>query len=243
MNGGFKVRVGQFEGPLDLLLDLVEKRRLHISDVTLSQVADNFINYVKSFDEFPMKDSADFILVASTLLLIKSKSLLPGLSLTEEEQESIEELERRLESYKTYKEAAQVLSKIFGKFLYFPKEKRWQKSVFYPTSEITTSNLKNAILSAIESMPKKAEPLSKIGVRKIISLEEMIERLREKIESSLKMSFREFSMMNKAERIDVIVSFLAMLELVKRGLVRAEQHSHFEDINIELERTGVPTYN
>ncbi len=76
MDSDFKVKVGQFEGPLDLLLELIEKRKLHISDVPLSEVADEFIEYIKSFEEFPIADSADFILVASTLLLIKSKSLL-----------------------------------------------------------------------------------------------------------------------------------------------------------------------
>ena len=99
----FKVRVGEFEGPLELVLDLIEKRKMHISDVSLSQVADEFIEYIKSFEEFPIADSADFILVASTLLLIKSKSLLPNLQLTEEEQGSIEDLENRLASYKNIK--------------------------------------------------------------------------------------------------------------------------------------------
>ena len=96
----FKVRVGEFEGPLELLLDLIEKRKLHISDVSLSQVADEFIEYTKSIEDFPIADSADFILVASTLLLIKSKSLLPNLELTVEEEENIGELEKRLALYK-----------------------------------------------------------------------------------------------------------------------------------------------
>src|SRR3989344_5879114 len=111
----FKVRVGQFEGPLELLLELIEKKKLHISDVSISQVADEFIEYIKSFETFPTADSADFILIASTLLLIKSKSLLPNLSLTEEEQGSIEDLENRLVIYKKYKELSANLEKIFCK--------------------------------------------------------------------------------------------------------------------------------
>ena len=100
MHDDFKVKIGEIEGPLELILDLIEKRKLHISDVSLSQVADEFIEYIKSFEEFPIQDSADFILVASTLLLIKSKSLLPNLSLTPEEQDNIEDLENRLATYK-----------------------------------------------------------------------------------------------------------------------------------------------
>lgn len=261
MPDDFKVRVGEFEGPLELLLELIEKRKLHISDVSLSQVADEFIEYVESL-KIPegelaaekvgesesskrsyVSSIADFILIASTLLLIKSKSLLPGLNLTEEEQVSIEELERRLEAYRAYKEAAEAISKMFGSFLYFAKERKRQRVIFYPTAEITKEKLHKALLEVFANMPKSAEPLPKVGIRRIISLEEMIDRLKDRIESSLKMSFREFSSMEKAEKIDVIVSFLAMLELVKQGLVRVEQGRHFEDIEIESERAGVPAYN
>src|SRR3989344_7839202 len=137
----FKVRVGEFEGPLEVLLDLIEKRKLHISDVTLSQVADEFIEYTKSFENFPIGDSADFILVASTLLLIKSKSLLPNMPLTEEEQVSIEDLENRLALYKKHKDLSLNLGRMFGNFLYFAQEKRGVRAVFAPTPEITLSAL------------------------------------------------------------------------------------------------------
>lgn len=76
----FKIKVGEFEGPLELLLDLIEKRKLHINDVSLSQVTDDFINYLKALQEFSIPGISHFVLVASTLLLIKSRSLLPALS-------------------------------------------------------------------------------------------------------------------------------------------------------------------
>ena len=143
MDTDFKVKIGQFEGPLELILELIEKRKLHISDVSLSQVADEFIEYTRSYENFPIADSADFILVASTLLLIKSKSLLPNLSLTEEEQGSIEDLENRLATYKKYKDLSVNLGKMFGNFLYFAEEKKKVNVVFYPTSDITLLSLKN----------------------------------------------------------------------------------------------------
>jgi len=250
MNPDFKVRVGEFEGPLDLILDLIEKRRLHISDISLSQVADEFIEYIKSFEEFPMADSADFILVASTLLLIKSKSLLPNLSLTEEEKGSIEDLENRLTVYKKYKELSVNLGKMFGNFLYFAGESREMRVIFSPAPEITLLSLKNALQEALKNMPQKIEDLPKLAVSKIISLEEMINKLSSRIEKSLKASFNDFagigsstsSLRVKTKKINVIVSFLAMLELIKRGLVRASQDKHFKDIQMEGENTGVPTY-
>ncbi|KKP55823.1 MAG: Segregation and condensation protein A [Parcubacteria group bacterium GW2011_GWB1_35_5] len=248
----FKVRVGQFEGPLELLLELIEKKKLHISDVSISQVADEFIEYIKSFEKFPTADSADFILIASTLLLIKSKSLLPNLSLTEEEQGSIEDLENRLITYKKYKELSQNLGKMFGNFLYFAKDNKKINVFFSPTPDITLISIQNALEEAIKNMPPKIEELPKIAVEKIISLEEMVDKLTERIKINLKMSFcdftkdstdkKNFSGIDKVEKVNVIVSFLAMLELVKQGVVRVNQSRHFEDIHIEGESSGVPTY-
>lgn len=250
MDTDFTVKTGEFEGPLELLLELVEKRKLHINTISLSQVADDFIEHIKQHEEFPMNDSADFILIASTLLLIKSKSLLPTLDLTPEEEDSIEDLENRLALYKRYKELSQVLQKMFGDFLYFAGDKREKLVVFSPTVEITPDNLRNALSEALDNLPKRQEDLPKVAVKKVVSLEEMIERLSERVQKSLRGSFRDLAGISKAdgsayspqEKIEVIVSFLAMLELVKQGIVRVSQEKHFEDIEIESENTGVPTY-
>lgn len=237
---------------MELILDLIEKRKLHISDISLSQVADEFIEYIKSFEEFPMSDSADFILVASTLLLIKSKSLLPNLPLTEEEQGSIEDLENRLAIYKKYKELSADLGKMFGHFLYFANERKQLDVVFSPTPDITLESLKNALGEVLQNIPQKIVDLPKVTVEKIISLEEMIDKLTERIRTSIKTSFSDFAKastdkkdfvgMDKVDKVNVIVSFLAMLELVKQGLVRVNQSKHFEDISIESENISTPTY-
>lgn len=245
MSEDFKVKVGEFEGPLDLLLELIEKRKLHISDVSLANVADEFIEHTKSFDEKSGKyipNIADFILVASTLLLIKSKSLLPNLELTEEEENSIEDLEKRLSEYQKYKELSQEIGKMFGNFLYFAEERKEKMVIFHPSSDISISALRSAMFEVLKNIPQKAAELPKVAVEKIVSLEEMIDNLSERIKRSIKTSFRDFAGMGKAQKVDVIVSFLAMLELVKQGAVRVNQNQHFEDIEIESEGTGVPAY-
>lgn len=230
---------------MDLLLELIEKRKLHISEVTLSKVADEFIEYTKSFDDNQdgyVSNLADFILVASTLLLIKSKSLLPNLQLTEEEQVSIDDLERRLADYKKYKELSVEIGKMFGNFLYFAEEKKEKFVVFHPTPDISISSIKNSLIEALKNMPQKAAALPKVAIDKIISLEEMIENLTERIKANIRTSFKNFAGVGKAEKVEVIVSFLAMLELVKRGAVRVSQEKHFDDISIESENAGVPVY-
>ena len=99
----YKVKTEKFEGPLDLLLNLIEKRKLLINEISLAKISDDYIQFIKDSGNFPMGESANFILIASTLLLIKSRSLLPSLSLSQEEENSIEELEHRLKIYKEIK--------------------------------------------------------------------------------------------------------------------------------------------
>src|SRR5690348_9963488 len=131
MESNFSVKTSAFEGPLDLLLDLVTKRKLFVNDVSLAQVTDDFIAYIDQHEEFPLGESAEFILVASTLMLIKSRSLLPTLELTQEEEESIHDLENRLQVYARVKELAAEVKKIFGKRIIFEKEPRKNETVIF----------------------------------------------------------------------------------------------------------------
>jgi len=242
MDQGFKIKTEIFEGPLELLLNLIEKRKLFISDIALAKVTDDFIAYVKNFENFPIADSANFILIASTLLLIKSKSLLPTLDLTDEEQASIEDLEARLKVYARMKELSVHVKEKFGKNMLFAKENnKIEVKVFSPHPKMTLPNLVSAMFDVIKNLPKK-EILPKAIVRKVISLEDMIGRLTQRITSNLRMSFREFANVNKEEKVNVIISFLAMLELVKQGVINVMQEQKFDDIKMETVSVDVPKY-
>lgn len=232
----FTVKHPRFEGPLELLLDLIEKRKLFVSDIALSQVTDDYIAHIKSSEEFPVADSAQFILVASTLLLIKSKSLLPSLDLTSEEQADIKDLERRLALYQKFRQITRGLQSMFGKRFLFPRNERHLDPVFSPDESMTLENLAGAIQRVLTSLPKK-EFLPKILVDKVISLEEMIGRLTERVTASLRMGFREFAGVGKDDKVNVIISFLAMLELVKQGMIKVVQERHFDDITMETENS------
>jgi segregation and condensation protein A len=238
----FKIKTEVFEGPLDLLLNLIEKRKLFINDISLSKVADDYIAYLQSLEKFPIADSADFLVVASTLLLIKSRSLLPNLSLTEDEKQDIGDLERRLKIYQRIKELSIHIKTQFGKEIIFGAEPRKAIPVFSPDQTMTKENLLTAIISVIKALPK-VENIPKAVVKKVMSLEEMIGNLTTRIQSSIKLSFREFAKVGKEERVKVIISFLAMLELVKQGIVNVKQDNQFADIEIETQQTGVPHYN
>jgi segregation and condensation protein A len=244
MEKKYAVKTDVFEGPLDLLLDLVEKRKLFVNDVSLAQVTDDFIKYIETHEEFPIGESAEFIVIASTLMLVKSRSLLPMLELTDEEEASIEDLEQRLQVYARIKELSIEIKKIFGKNIIF--EKSPSKNipiVFSPDSKTNKEEIYIALMQVIQSLPKK-EPLSKATVRKMINLEETIEKLAKRISEGMKINFKDFygqelgvsGQMTYEKKVMIIVGFLAMLELVKRDILRVSQTENGE---IEMEREAI----
>lgn len=240
----FTVKQEHFEGPLELLLDLIEKHKLFVNDVSLARVADDYIAYVHNLGEFPVADSAQFVLIASTLLLIKSKSLLPQLDLTTEEQASIDDLNRRLQIYEMMRNMSAKIKPLFGANVLYARGERKLEPVFSPDADMTVANLFAAANRVLANLPKH-EFLPKVVVDKVISLEAMIGNLTKRIAESLRMSFKEFSGHGRAaqaKKVDVIVSFLAMLELVKQGIINVTQERHFDDISMETETVGVPKY-
>jgi len=238
----YKVRTETFEGPMDLLLILIEKRKLYINDVSLAAVTDDYISYINKLKEFPIPKSAHFILVASTLLLIKSKSLLPTLELSREEEASIEDLERRLTIYKYIRKLSLGLQSQFGKQILFPRTPSQKREpIFSPFLNLSPTSMHEGIQIVLRNLPRK-EQMKKAVVQKVISLEEMVERLTLRVAKNLRMSFNEFSKSDKSERIRVIVGFLAMLELVKQGIITVAQEKDFSDIVMESDRVSTPKY-
>lgn len=242
----FTIKQQHFEGPLDLLLDLVEKRRLYINDISLGEVTDEYLKYVESIPSVEIAERAEFIVVASTLLLIKSKSLLPSLDLTQDEEDTIEDLERRLKILQTIRESSKSIQDIFGKKMIFSKENINIKTVvFSPHQTISLDSISRSLEAILNRLPKKQE-LPKAIVKKVISLEEMIDKLSTRIQSGLSLSFKQFSghsdTIDREKRVEIVVSFLAMLELVKQGIVNVAQENHFDDIRMETTTIGVPRY-
>jgi segregation and condensation protein A len=239
----FSIKTEVFEGPLELLLSLIEKRKLLINDISLAKVTDDFIQYLESHPEMPIHQSSQFIVIASTLLLIKSKSLLPTLELTEEESKNVEDLELRLKLYQKYKEASEKIVEIFGKNISFERNyvPTNEEVVFAPSKNISVESMKESAMRALQKLPK-IEKLPQAIVRKVVSLEETIQKLTHRVKNNLQMSFREFAGVGKEEKVNVIVSFIAMLELVKQGMIAVTQSDAYEDIKIETKEISTPSY-
>lgn len=230
---------------MELLLDLIEKRKLLINDISLAAVTDDYMAYVGALEAGEgnrLGDRAQFVLVASTLLLIKSKSLLPMLDLTDEEAADIEDLETRLRLYKIYKDASILVRAQFGQHMLYARPfAPVTDPLFILDSYTTTSALQEAMSRVLLNLPKKAAPRAQVSVKKVISLEDMMKRLEKRITEQFKISFSKLAA--GGEKGEVIVSFLAVLELVKQGIVMVRQAERFADFDIERESVDTPRYS
>lgn len=220
----------QFEGPLEVLLRLIEEQKLSIAMVSLAEVADKFLLYIRAQREFPLAEVADFLGIAATLILIKSKTLLPSLELTEEEQESVEELERRLALHEQFHRLGEeVITERYGKQVLFTRGfSLTAQAGFIPPEGVTAGKLATAISELVRVLPF-VETLPKAVVERVVSLEEKMSELERRLAKGLKMSLAD---MTSRDKSDIIVGFLAILELVKQGLFAVEQQKTFHSIHI-----------
>jgi len=230
----YTVKTPSFEGPFNLLLSLIEERKLFINEISLASVTEDYLKHINTLGDLEPAHIASFITVASTLILIKSKSLLPNLMLTDEEEGDIKSLENRLRLYEMYMRLSQNVKENFGKKMIFAgEERKHDVLVFLPDEQITKESMMTFTEGVLGRMPKKIS-LPEVEVKKVISIEEMIDRLTERIQNTLKMNFREFagSAQTKEEKVVIIVGFLAMLELSRQGILHLMQENNFEDIII-----------
>ncbi len=238
-NERFALNTEAFEGPLETLLNMIEDRKMSISDVSLAEVTDAYLSYVEKLPELPLGETAQFILVASTLLLIKSRTLLPTLELSADERQSVEELERRLARYALIRKTAKLLRGTWGKSpLLLAHRTPLRPSVFSP-ADAAISTIASAAARLVSILPK-GDALMQAAVAPILALEDVITSVRTRLITALRASFRELT--KSRDRSDVIVYFLATLELVRSGSVSASQERLFEDITIELENAVAPRY-
>lgn len=236
MESIYSVKTSAFEGPFDVLLDLIERRKLFINDISLSQVTDDFLSYVRQMEKAEPSVLSSFIVVAATLILIKSRSLLPNFTLTKEEQQEAGDLEKRLTLYRMFVELGDVLRKRYGKHIAFEKNIVTDKEpIFVPSDLISVASMHSAVRNVLMSIPK-FEKLPEIEVKKVMSIEEMLVRLTDRMESAMKSSFKQFvgveKPVTKEEKVLVIVGFLAMLELVRQGIMDVLQGDMFGDIEM-----------
>ncbi len=232
----YSIKLEQFEGPMDLLLQLIEKNELDITRVSLARVADQFIEYMESNHNLPLEQMADFLDTAARLLLLKSKALLPVLQFTEEEEEEIVDLEERLRLYALFKEKAMLLGGMAEEQRYMFSREAFVglDKMFLPDPSmlrVLSSDLESALKKLLDTIPDPEKLKEKI-LRRTIRLEEKIKRLKELILQRTKFTFFEI-IRDRRDHGEIVVSFLAILELVRQKHMTVRQEDNFGDMYVE----------
>ncbi len=227
----YQIKLAKFEGPLDLLHQLIESKKLEITEISLAEVADQFLGYLKSSANLAMEDMANFLNIAGRLALIKSRALLPFLKLTEEEEKDIQSLKDQLAEYQKYKELAKEIHKldIQGNRYYNRTYLANIEPVFYFPKKLTSEVLFNSLTNLISTitLPQRIPQAQLIEK---VSLEGKIADLEKNIKEKLELNFSQIVDSTNPEAR--LVTFLSVLELLKRAKITAEQTSNFEDIKL-----------
>jgi len=227
-----KIKIENFEGPLDLLVKLIEDEELDITQISLVQVAEQYIGYLEQVENRRPEMLADFLLVASKLLYIKSKVLLPELMSVGEEEDAAE-LEAQLKMYKKYYDASKKIDELFYRDSYaFNRLKNTRIAArFVPPKSLTDRKLRliyGEIVKSFEAVKK----LPRQSIKKIISIKEKMEKIRNLLKiKTAPVTFGDF--LDEGHSQDVIVSFLGMLELIKQAQLEVRQEGMFGEIIIE----------
>src|SRR3989344_48379 len=222
-----------FEGPLDLLLDLIEREKLPINEISLAKVTDDFLAHIRGLEIINQETLADFLVVAAELMLIKSRSLLPQLELSSEEEESADDLARRLAEYQRLKELAKLLGGLDRRQMHIYSRAAYMglPIIFHPPPRLVMPDMVSAFQAIIASLPQP-QILAEEKIRKVISLEEKIRDIQNRLSQHLTQAFSALVHGSK-EKIEVVISFLAILELAKQKLVTLDQEGLFKDIVVQ----------
>lgn len=245
-------KLEQFEGPLDLLLHLIEKNKVSIYDIPIAEITDQYLEYVSQMEREDLNVVSEFLVMAATLLDIKSRMLLPAEVNEEgEEEDPRAELVERLLEYKMYKYMAFELKdreldaeKVFYKNPTIPKEvARYEPPVDLDKllDGLTLAKLQRIFESVMKRREDKVDPIrSNFGTirQEPVSLEEKITSVMDYARKHRRFSFRAM-LERQGDKLEVVVTFLAVLELMKIGKIHLTQENLFDDMEIEtLEEEG-----
>ena len=238
MENVYYVKIEQFEGPFSLLLELIEKNKLDVTRVSLAKVADDYLSYIESSHVVELANLSEFLLIASQLILLKSKALLPLFEFTQEEDEEIDNLEERLKEYQQFKQASVRLQDLLAASkCFFSKDEEVVALAAFQAPDIRTGELFRLFKNILQQIPQSQELQQEI-VTDVITLEDKMHHLRRTLEKRMNFAFHE-TIKEAKNKVEVIVTFLAMLEMVKQKIIAVSQEQLFGDIMISKKNYSV----
>lgn len=239
--GKYAIKLENFEGPLDLLCMLIEKNKMDIYDIKIDEITDQYLEYIKKMEQENLEVQSEFLVMASTLVYIKSKKLLPN---KEEEKEELteEELIRRIIEYKKYKDITEKLRQNFDQFsnrLYKSAEE-----IELPKKELDTNYKKNIIsdvyakivTSNKEKLNKNAKNIEKIKLMDQYTVASKVKQMFKELIRHKRFVFNRMFSVSKNDKNEIVTAFSGLLELSRRSKVKTTQEEMFGDIIVEKNR-------
>lgn len=234
----YKIKLENFEGPLDLLVHLIDKNKMDIYDINLSEITDQYIEYINEMEKMNLEVTSEFLVMASTLLYLKSKNLLPNQE-NDEQELTEEELLQRIIDYKKYKEITKTLKEMYQNSntvifkapeqIELPKqklEKEYKK-------EIIVEIYADIIERSAERLNKNAKNIEKIAITETYTVAEKVKVMFKELLHNKKFVFNRLFPSKKCSRPEIVTAFSGLLELSRRSKVLTSQPELFGDITVE----------
>ena len=233
----YSIKIQNFEGPLDLLCHLIDINKMDIYDVNLNEITDQYIEYIKKMEEMDLEVTSEFLIMASNLLYIKSKKLLPRVE-DEEEMISEEELIQRIIEYKQYKEITKTFSKMYqenNKRFYRLPEKielpKQELSINYTIDDIVNM-YKDILEKTSVKMNKNVKNIEKIALIENYSVGDTVKTMFRALIKKPRFVFNKLFSLSKCNKQEVVTAFSGLLEMSRRSKVETNQEVLFGDIEV-----------
>ena len=234
----YAIKIENFEGPLDLLCHLIDKNKMNIYDIKLSEITDQYIEYINAMEQMNLEVTSEFLIMASTLLYLKSKNLLPN-EVEDEKELTEEELLQRIIEYKKYKEISKKLKEnylIFSKRCYriqeeieLPKQKLEKEY----NKEIIPESYLNVIEKNTNRLNKNAKNIEKIAITDTYTVASKVKEMFKVLLKKPKFVFNKLYKVSESNKQEVVTAFSGLLELSRRSKVTTNQDKLFGDIVVE----------
>lgn len=245
----YSLKLENFEGPLDLLCHLVDKNKMDIYEVNISEITDQYIEYINTMQDLKLEITSEFLVMASTLLYLKSKNLLPKIDTEGEEELTEEELIYRIIEYKKYKETSKKLKDFFTVFskrfyklpekIELPKRKIEKNYTWEQISE-TYSNLIERNKNKIN---QNAINIEKIAIADTVTVASKVKDIFKELTKKPRFIFNKLCLANRYNKLETITAFSGVLELSKRNSIITDQEITFGDITIQKNKNHVEETN
>ena len=237
----YSIKTNDFEGPLDLLCHLIDKNKMDICDINISDITDQYIEYLNKMEELNLEIASEFLIMASTLLYLKSKTLLPVVESSDSDEKELteEELLQRIIEYKKYKETSEQL-----RIMYQENSKRIfkeEEKIKFPKKkleiDLNYSLVVNAYAKIIEKnkkrLNKNAKNIKKIAITDTYTVSSKVKEMYKELIRNKKFIFNNLYSQKQCNKEEVVTAFTGLLEMSRRSKVQTSQKALFGDILVE----------